>query len=118
MAFILIIDDDPDTRDLMKNTLEGAGHQVFLASDGQEGVQQYRARRADLVITDLFMPNQDGLETIKQMKMEFPDSAIIAMSGRPSGATMLAVAKRLGATSVLQKPFLPDELLKLVEQTL
>jgi DNA-binding NtrC family response regulator len=118
MALILIIDDDRDTRDVIKTTLEGAGHEVILASDGREGVKLYRDRRADLVITDLFMPNQEGIETIKQMQMEFPDSAIIAMSGRPTSGTMLSVAKRLGATAALQKPFLPEELLKLVEQTL
>jgi len=118
MALILIIDDDADTRDLMKATLEGAGHEVIVASDGLEGVKRYRTKRTDLVITDLFMPNQEGLETIKQMRMEFPDASIIAMSGRPSGGTMLAVAKRLGAKASLQKPFLPEELLKLVEETL
>jgi two-component system, chemotaxis family, chemotaxis protein CheY len=118
MALILIIDDDPDTREVMKSTLEGAGHEVILASDGRAGVKLYRDRRTDLVITDLFMPNQEGLETIKQMRIEFPDSRIIAMSGRPTSGTMLAVAQRLGANAALQKPFLPEELLKLVEQTL
>lgn len=118
MALILVIDDDADTRELLKGTLEAAGHEVLLASDGRVGVQKYRARRADLVITDLFMPEQEGLETIKQMRMEFPDSVIIAMSGRPTSETMLSVATRLGATVALRKPFLPEELLKLVEQTL
>jgi CheY-like chemotaxis protein len=118
MALILVIDDDPDTRDLLKGTLESAGHEVLLAPDGRAGVQKYRERPTDLVITDLFMPEQEGLETIKQMRMEFPDSLIIAMSGRPTSGTMLSVAKRLGATAALQKPFLAEELLKLVEQTL
>jgi CheY-like chemotaxis protein len=118
MALILIIDDDPDTREVIKSTLESAGHEVMVASDGQEGVRQYRTRHSDLVIMDLFMPGQEGLETIKQMRMEFPDAAIIAMSGRPTGGTMLSVAQRLGATGVLHKPFLPDELLKVVEQAL
>ena len=118
MAVILVIDDDPDIRDLLKATLEPAGHEVFLASDGLQGVQHYRAKRADLVIMDLFMPNQEGLETIKQLRIEFPDIAIIAMSGRPTGSTMLSVAERLGAKAALQKPFLPDHLLKVVEQSL
>ena len=118
MALILIIDDDPDTRELLQATLGAAGHEVVLASEGRAGVHQYRERRADLVITDLFMPEQEGLETIKQMRMEFPDSVIIAMSGRPTGGPMLSIARRLGAAATLQKPFLPEELLKLVEETL
>lgn len=118
MALILVIDDDPDTLDLLKGTLEGAGHEVIVAPNGRVGVQVYRERRPDLVVTDLFMPEQEGLETIKQMRMEFPDSVIVAMSGRPTSETMLSVAKRLGATAALQKPFLPEELLMLVEETL
>ena len=118
MAVILVIDDDPDTRDLLKATLESAGHEVVLAPEGRQGVQSYRNRRTDLVITDLYMPGQEGLETIKQMRMEFPEVPIIAISGRPTGSTMLTVAKRLGAKDVLQKPFLPAELLKVVEQAL
>jgi CheY-like chemotaxis protein len=118
VAIILVIDDDPDIRKLLKDTLEGGGHQVSLASNGQEGVRQFKAKRADLVITDLFMPEQEGLETIKQLRLEFPDIPIIAISGRPTGGTMLSVAQRLGATAVLLKPFLPEELLRTVEQTL
>jgi DNA-binding response OmpR family regulator len=118
MAAILVIDDDPDMRDMLKATLEGAGHGVSLATDGRKGVEMYRARQADLVITDLFMPDQEGIETIKQMRMEFPEVPIIAISGKPTGGTMLTVAQRLGAKAVLQKPFLPDELLKMVEETL
>jgi DNA-binding NtrC family response regulator len=118
MAVILVIDDDPDIRDLLKITLEAAGHQVSLAADGREGVLQHRAQPADVIVTDLFMPDQEGLETIKQLRMESPDIAIIAISGKPTGGTMLSVAQRLGATAVLQKPFLPQDLLKAVEQAL
>lgn len=118
MACILVIDDDPDIRDLAKSTLESAGHKVILAVDGREGVQLYRANRPDLVITDLFMPNQEGLETIKQLRMEFPEIRIVAISGKPSGNTMLSIAQRLGAVAVLQKPFVTEELLKVVEQAL
>lgn len=118
MAHILVIDDDPDTRDVIQSTLEAAGHEITLASDGRQGVERHRARPADLVITDLYMPGQEGLETIKQLRMEFPDVRIIAMSGKPTGSTMLTVAQRLGAAIVLHKPFLPDELLKAVESSL
>jgi DNA-binding response OmpR family regulator len=118
MANILVIDDDPDVRDLVKATLESAGHEVFVAVNGRAGMQQYRAKPADLVITDLFMPDQEGLETIKLLRLEFPDVRIIAISGKPAGETMLSVAKRIGATEVMSKPFLPDELLKVVERAL
>jgi len=118
MARILIIDDDPDTRDLLKITLEAAGYEVRLASDGSEGVRNYRSNKADLVIMDLYMPVQEGLETIKQLRMEFPDVRVVAVSGKPTGAAMLSVAQRLGAIGVLQKPFLQEELLHLVEQSL
>ena len=118
MAFILVIDDDPDIRELLKTTLESAAHEVALASDGRDGAQQCRARRPDLVVTDLFMPNQEGLETIKQLRMEFPDLSIIAISGKPTGGTMLSVATRLGAKAILQKPFLPQDLLNVIEKAL
>jgi DNA-binding NtrC family response regulator len=118
MANILVIDDDPDIRDLVKATLASAGHQVSVAADGREGVQQCRAARPDLVITDLFMPEQEGIETIKQLRMESPDLRIVAISGKPTAGTMLEVAKRLGAHAALAKPFMADELLKVVEQTL
>lgn len=118
MADVLVIDDDPDMRELLRVTLEGAGHKVTLASNGREGVERYRAKPTDLVITDLFMPDQEGIETIKQMRIEFPDLSIIAISGKPTGGTMLTVAQRLGARAVLQKPFLPQELLEAVEESL
>ena len=118
MAGILIIDDDPDTRDLLKFTLEAAGHQVTLAADGSEGVRIYRSNKADLVIMDLYMPGQEGLETIKQLRMEVPEVRIVAVSGKPTGAAMLSVAHHLGAIGILQKPFLQEELLRVVEQSL
>ncbi len=118
MAYILVIDDDPDTRELLKTTLESAGHEVTVCSDGKQGVQHYRSKPADLVITDLYMPGQEGLETIKQLRMEFPEARIVAMSGKPAGGPMLSVAQRLGASATLAKPFLPEELLKAVEQAL
>jgi DNA-binding NtrC family response regulator len=118
MANVLVIDDDPDIRELLKTELEAAGHKISLAVNGREGVQRYKKSQIDLVITDLFMPEQEGLETIKQLRMEFPEVSIIAMSGKPTGGTMLSVAKRMGAVAVLQKPFQIQELLKAIEQAL
>jgi len=82
MARILVIDDDADMRTLLEDTLRSAGHEIVLAADGREGVQQYRTQPADLVITDLYMPIQQGLETIVQLRKEYPAVRIIAMCGK------------------------------------
>ena len=118
MPRILVIDDDPDIRELLAQTFTQAGHETVLASDGREGVRLNRARPADLVITDLFMPNQEGLETIIQLRKEFPRIPVIAMSGKHTATAMLSVAEQLGAVAVLEKPFLPDQLLQAAERAL
>src|SRR5512137_586973 len=111
MARILVIDDDPDTREMLAQTLKPAGYEVILAADGREGVQRYRTSPADLVITDLYMPNQDGSETIRELRSSFPEIAIIAMSGRPDSGAMLAIAQNVAAVGILPKPFGADELI-------
>ena len=111
MARILVIDDDADMRTLLEHTLRSAGHEVALAADGREGVEQYRTQPADLVITDLYMPIQQGLETIIQLRKEYPAVRIIAMCGKSTALPMLSAAQRLGAVAFLQKPFSPDQLL-------
>ena len=118
MARILVIDDDPDMRALLEQTLKSAGHEVALAADGRQGVNLYRANQADLVITDLYMPGQEGLETIIELRRRFPEVAIMAVSGRAIAATMLSVAQKLGAVEVLQKPFVTGELLAAVGKAL
>lgn len=118
MAQILIIEDDPEIRTLLERALKIAGHEVVVAVDGREGVDQYLAKPADLVITDLYMPNQDGLETIIDLRRRSPDVPIIAMSGRPAADTMLAIAGNLGAVEILQKPFAVEDLLAAVGRAL
>ncbi len=118
MARILVIDDDSDMRLLLEQTLGPAGHEVVSARDGKEGIHQYRTAPTQLVITDLFMPNQEGLETIIQLRKSFPGVSIIAMSGRTGAGTMLSIAKRLGAIGVLEKPFAPDQLIRAVDAAL
>ena len=118
VARILVIDDDADLRAILEQILTLAGHKVILAEDGKEGVKQCRASTVNLVITDLFMPNQEGLETIVELRKDLPQVAIIAMSGKIAAGTMLSIAQRLGAVMVLQKPFLPDQLLAAVEKAL
>jgi CheY-like chemotaxis protein len=118
MARILVIDDEPDMRAMLELILKSAGHEVILAADGREGVERYRTSPADLVITDIYMPKQDGLETIRELRSCFPEVAIIAMSGSPDSGTMLSIAQNLAAVEVLRKPFVADELIAAVEKAL
>jgi len=118
MARILVIDDEPDMRAFLEEVLKSAGYEVILAADGRAGVERYRTSPADLVITDLYMPNQDGLETIRQLRSCFPEVAIIAMSGKAAAVTTLSIAQKLGAVGILHKPFLRDELMAAVVKAL
>ena len=118
MARILIIDDEPDTRSMLEEMLKSARHQTVSAAGGKEGLKQYLATPADLVITDIFMPNQDGFETILELRKRFPTLSIIAMSGKAEAANMLSMAQKLGAVETLQKPFTPAELLSAVDKAL
>src|SRR5260370_18462125 len=95
MARILVIDDDADMRTLLEHTLQSAGHEVVLAADGREGVQQYRTQPADLVITDLYMPIQQGLETIIQLRKEYPTVCIIALCGESTPRPLLSAPQVL-----------------------
>lgn len=108
MPSVLVVDDEEQIRQLIRETLEQAGYEVQEARDGNEGLERYRTQPADLVIMDILMPDQDGLESIMTLRREFPASRIIAMTG---GSDMIGilnfldVAKMLGARRTLQKPF-------------
>lgn len=114
---ILVIDDDTAVRNTVRLILERAGYLVREADGGEQGVKLYRDARADLVITDLFMPQQDGIETIQQLRAEFPDARILAVSGGASlGAEgPLIDARLLGADETLAKPFSREDLLHRVQ---
>jgi len=118
MARILIIDDDSSLRMTLGEVLKAAGYEVILAADGKEGAKLFRAAPTDVVLTDLFMPNQEGLETIMELRKDFPQVAIIAMSGIAPASTLLSIAKKLGATETLEKSFSADELLIAVDKAL
>jgi CheY-like chemotaxis protein len=115
-AAVLIIDDDVSVRLLVRRTLERAGYEVRDAANGAAGIRSFRERPCDVVITDVFMPEQDGIETIQQLRDEFPAVRIIAMSGGsgmgPSGP--LQDARLLGADATLPKPFSLDALTRTV----
>jgi CheY-like chemotaxis protein len=120
MGRVLVIDDEPQIRSMLRMMLERAGHEVEEAPDGIEGIRLYRNNPADLIISDLIMPNKDGIGMIIELKKEFPDVKIIAMSGgglnKPEG--YLEGAKKLGAQRTLTKPIDRDELLRTVSDTL
>ena len=123
-ARVLVIDDNTDLRELIGTALVQAGYEVTLAGDGSKGVQAQRSHAADLAITDIFMPDKDGIETILQFKKEFPATPIIAMSGgtkyatRGSGVDYLSTARKFGADRLLHKPFDINELLEAVREVL
>jgi len=120
MKYILLIDDDEQFRTMLGLVLTEAGYEVQEASDGREGARLYRTRPADLVITDLIMPEQEGVETIKEIRSICRDAKVIAMSGggRNNGRDYLKIAKAFGANRVLAKPFLNREILEAVESLL
>ena len=105
---LLVADDDADMRQSMRLLLERAGYEVGLAQNGAKALELQRTRPADVLITDIFMPESDGLETIECFRREFPGVRIIAMSGggvRFKGETFLETAGIAGADAVLRKPF-------------
>jgi DNA-binding response OmpR family regulator len=116
MATILVIDDDAPVRAALRRILERAGYTVMVAADGRAGMRLHRERPADLIITDIFMPGQDGIETIRQLRHEGPAVPILAISGGDqTGAVDLGEgAALLGASQTLRKPFELAELLAAV----
>jgi CheY-like chemotaxis protein len=127
MARIIVIDDDHDVRALIIYELEAAGHEVRGARNGLEGLALHRQARADVVVTDIFMPEKEGIETIRDLNEEFPGTKVIAMSGggRDSRAKstftareLRVVAGELGVVAVLSKPFETRELLSSVASAL
>jgi DNA-binding response OmpR family regulator len=115
---ILVIDDDDLICCTLARILSTQGHEVATASDGRRGMAAFRRVPPDLVITDIIMPEQEGIETIRQMRRERPQTKIVAISGAagPDGFDILAMARRLGADDVLAKPFGAAELLGSVQR--
>lgn len=119
MAKVLVVDDDPDMRAVMMEALQVAGHEVSSAANGLQGVHYALFVRPDLVVVDLFMPVQEGLETIRQLRQRLPYLPILAISGRHiASSPMLTVALQMGAVNVLEKPFDALTLRAAVEATL
>ena len=115
---ILVVDDNADLRTTIQALLQADGFDVAVAADGHAALALHQSRPADVVITDLFMPDKDGIETIVELKKLSPKLKIVAMSGWTStqGSDYLRVAREIGATVTLQKPFDPQELSRVVRQ--
>ena len=120
MAKILVIDDEVQLREMLKAVLEHAGYDVVLAADGNQGIKLFAEQSFDLIVTDLIMPDKEGLEIITEIHKARPETKIIAMSGGgrvgPSG--YLKYAEKLGAQVSLTKPFENHEFLACVEKLL
>jgi CheY-like chemotaxis protein len=119
MAHLLVIEDDDLLREIIAVTLRHAGHSVAEAVEGRQGCELFHAQPADLVLTDLIMPGQEGIETIMQLRQTQPDLPIIAMSGGATHARFyLEIAAKLGARRILAKPFTAEDLLRSVHDLL
>ncbi len=120
MARILIIDDDESITSLLRTVFEREGHEVTTAANGREGVRLYQARPADLVVSDILMPEMDGLEALKELRQISPGLKLIAVSGGGQRLKMdvLRVAQLLGASATFEKPYRIDALLASVRKLL
>lgn len=120
MAKILIADDDPEILKFLTTILTLEGHQIKAVADGEMAVQAAAKEKFDLIITDIIMPNKEGIETIMEIKEMSPTMRILAISGggRQGRMDFLRMAEMVGAYEVLAKPFEPRDLLKKIEACL
>lgn len=120
MARLLIIDDNPEFRAILRTHLETRGHNITLASDGDQGLTVLEGGDIDVVLTDILMPQRDGVEVLRTVKKRWPDLPVIAISGGGwiGAQELLGMAERLGADQVLTKPVRRDDLLKAVDTAL
>lgn len=117
---ILVIDDEEPIRNMLRQILEKEGFEVVDAREGEEGLKCQRAAPADLIITDIIMPEKEGIETIRELKEDYPELKILAISGggRIGAESYLALAEKFGADAILRKPLTRDELMEKVRSLL
>jgi CheY-like chemotaxis protein len=127
MARILLIEDDADVRAVIQTMLQSRGHEVATAVDGEEGLRQFAAQPFDLVICDIFMPNMDGIGTLRELRRRRADLPIVVTSGGSpnvlrvndkGNSDYLEFAKQLGAMATIAKPFTIKQLMDIVEAAL
>jgi len=114
---ILVIDDEPALREILSHVLSDAGHRVVGAANGKEASKVLSSAAFDVVLTDVIMPEKDGMQVISELRKKFPEVRIVAMSGggHVSRDQYLKIAKGLGAHAVLEKPFPNQQLLATIE---
>lgn len=120
MALIMIVDDDSHIQLALRQIVESAGHRVIEASNGHDAIDLFAEFHPDLVVTDIFMPHTDGIETIRAIRNLTPDAKIIAISGGYIGGgwNYLDSVVVLGADLALQKPFTSSQLLSAIDRLL
>ncbi len=114
---IVIADDDPLVREVYKAALEQRGHSVLLAEDGAGAIALVESRQIEIVLLDILMPRKEGLETLIELKRQFPGLTVFAMSGGTgrSKTDFLSIARKFGADGILRKPFEPQALFDLID---
>ncbi len=121
MARVLVVDDDPICRAIACEALSASGHCCVEAEDGEVAVTRLREAAFELVLTDLLMPNKEGIETIMEIRQSWPTVKVIAMSGtagQDGGIDLLSIAGRLGADATIPKPLRALALLEVVDRVL
>ncbi len=120
MASVLIIDDEREVLRALRRALEREGHKVREAADGKTALRHFAGDPADVVISDIYMPEMDGIEFLIRVREAFPEAKIVAMSGGGHLAKeqVLKAADALGAVGVLEKPFSMEEVLEAVQSAL
>lgn len=121
MSRILLVEDDTSIRELLEITLTQAGHSVVTASNGREGLARFRPGAFDLLITDLVMPEKEGIEMLRELHGKDPALKAMAMSGGGkfgAAETYLRLASLLGTKTILTKPFTREEFLATVNGVL
>jgi DNA-binding NtrC family response regulator len=118
MAVILLIDDDERLRRVVARMLASAGHQVVEAENGRLALAMVSGCHPDLVITDVFMPEKGGIETVKSIREQFPAMKFLAITGGGRGDRFYALIRNQAAASVLQKPFSQETLLDAIDRLL
>ena len=118
MKRILVIDDEEQICEMLHKKLESAGYEVEEAPNGKVGLRLFREKPFDLVISDIFMPEKEGLETIRELRNDFPELKIIAITGGYSSGPdeLLNVARMLGADHTFPKPFKLKEIVETINE--
>jgi DNA-binding response OmpR family regulator len=116
-ASIVIADDDPGIRNLLRDMLRTSGYHVLEAANGKQAIDHIRRERVDLLVTDLVMPDQEGIETIREARKQLSSLRILAMSGG-FGEAFLKLSSKVGADDIIRKPFETDAIRKAIRRLL